>query len=187
MSQMRTQKLNKRNRRSKKKQAAGAPGQSQVPPEHEIFTAVQNGNFDRVVELITGGVDVNITDMHQQPQFNADGPLVHVGMTPLYYAVSRNMTHLPFAYQRYGRDNYYQIAEFLIQRGANVNARTREWFAGWSPIHWAAEYLNLDMVQLLLSNGANLDAHYQLNQRGNRANLAYAFGIRAQQFINDVA
>jgi ankyrin repeat protein len=108
-------------------------------------------------------------------------------MTPLYYAVSRNMTHLPFAYQQHARDPYYRIAEFLIQRGANVNARTAQWFVGWSPIHWAAEYLNLDMVQLLLSNGATLDAHYQLNQRGNRANLAYAFGIRAQQFINDVA
>lgn len=183
---MRTHKSKKRNRRSKKKQAAGAPGRSHVPPEREIFTAVQNGDFHRVVELINGGVNVNTMDMYQAQQFNTEGPLVNVGMTPLYYAVSRNMTHLPFAYQQRARDNYYLIADFLIRSGANVNARTIEWFAGWSPIHWAAEYLNLDMVQLLLSNGATLDAYYQLNQQGNRANLAFAFGIRAHEFLNDL-
>jgi ankyrin repeat protein len=55
------------------------------------------------------------------------------------------------------KDNYYRIAELLIAHGADVNVRTHEWFPGWSPIHWAAEYWNLDMVKLLVDKDATIN------------------------------
>jgi ankyrin repeat protein len=91
-------------------------------------------------------------------------------MTPLYWAVSRNMTLLPFRNQYFPptqpvKDAYYQIAELLIAKGANVNATTSEWFRGWAPIHWAAEYGNVDMINLLKNNGANVNLTYEQPDR----------------------
>jgi ankyrin repeat protein len=86
-------------------------------------------------------------------------------MTSLYWAVSRNMTLLPFRNQYFPttqpvKDVYYQIAELLIAKGANVNATTSQWFRGWAPIHWAAEYGNVDMINLLKNHGANVNLTY---------------------------
>ena len=99
-------------------------------------------------------------------KFNFTGPDVLVDMTPLYYVVSRLMIHKPVSQQFINdnntKDEYYKIAELLIDRGADVNFATTEWFPGWRPIHWAAEYCQLDMVNLLKSRGANINATYEV-------------------------
>jgi ankyrin repeat protein len=193
------QKSKKRTRRLRKKHTGGAgvafgPPRPPDPVNDVLFLrAVRDGNLDEVRRLLaTGLINVDAQDELIQPQFNFNGgPNVHVGMTPLFYAVSRNMHHLPFA-QQYGivdesaKDNYYQIAELLIQHGANVNATTAEWFRGWSPIHWAAEYWNLDMVQLLMSHGANKHHRYVINPAGDEWNIVTASGIRHHQYDEDI-
>lgn len=194
------QKSKKRTRRLRKKHTGGAgvafgPPRPPDPVNDALFLrAVRDGNLDEVRRLLaTGLINVDAQDELIQPQFNFNGPNVRVGMTPLFYAVSRNMHHLPFA-QQYGivrppaeadKDNYYQIAELLIQHGANVNATTAEWFRGWSPIHWAAEYWNLDMIQLLMSNGARKDPRYQINAAGDMYNIANV-SFREHEYANDI-
>jgi ankyrin repeat protein len=130
------------------------------------------GNFSTVESMIDR-VDVNMPDMVEAKLFNGfaypDQEItVRIGMTPLYYAVSRCMKHKPITEQYFEssgteKDNYYKIAELLIEKGADVNYTTQEWFRGWSPIHWALEYMNMDMYNLLIANGANVQAKYYVN------------------------
>lgn len=73
------------------------------------------------------------------------------GATLLYYAVASN------------RD---AIAEVLLQRGADPNARVA---AGWggegqTPIVMAVQNRNLRMLRLLIQHGADLNAHAQFGQ-----------------------
>ena len=71
-------------------------------------------------------------------------------------------------------DNYYKIAELLLERGANPKATTKLWFPGWQPVHWAAEYSNDDMIKLLRERAAQrgeiIDGNetYDLNASGTK-------------------
>jgi hypothetical protein len=153
------------------------PTPTPIPPNiiDEYNRAIMEGNYDIIERLLrTYPIDVNSIIPGDQRQFNNPSDrIVHIGMTPLYYVVSRYMTHLPYNQQYLsgisGRvpDNYYRIAQLLIDRGANVNATTTQWFRGWAPIHWAAEYENIDMMQLLLRNGANLEQRYDISLTGD--------------------
>lgn len=49
---------------------------------------------------------------------------------------------------------YNSIAELLLSRGAQVDAPT----SGWTPLHRATELMNISMVNLLLANGADIEA-----------------------------
>ncbi|MBI3852683.1 MAG: ankyrin repeat domain-containing protein [Verrucomicrobia bacterium] len=51
--------------------------------------------------------------------------------------------------------NHKDVAEFLLEHGANVNARTS---TGITPLHEAAQNGNLEIVKLLLTYKANIRA-----------------------------
>lgn len=51
--------------------------------------------------------------------------------------------------------NHKELAEFLLDKGADVNALTQDHL---TPLHMAAQNGNLEIVQLLLSRKAKLDA-----------------------------
>ncbi|MDQ7826019.1 MAG: ankyrin repeat domain-containing protein [Candidatus Eremiobacteraeota bacterium] len=53
------------------------------------------------------------------------------------------------------KENFTDVAELLISRGADVNALT---INGVSPLHWACEGNSLEMVDLLIRKGARLNA-----------------------------
>lgn len=59
------------------------------------------------------------------------------------------------------RNDYEKIAQTLIQKGADVNARNKE---QWTPIHLAAYNGNAEMMDLLLANGAKLDLVNDIQQ-----------------------
>lgn len=61
------------------------------------------------------------------------------GMTPLHIAVE---------------NGHYDIAEFLIQKGANLDSKAS---LGKTPVWSAAKSGNLKMIQLLIRHGAKLD------------------------------
>ncbi len=142
--------------------------------KEEFFKKVAIGNFEAVsalLEICPSLVHIkNDFEIDYNPEYNCA-----TMMTPLYYAVSRNMTSLPFINQFFppnqtAKDSYYQIAELLIAKGADVNMTTPVWFKGWAPIHWAAEYGNIDMINLLKKNKANVKLKYQFPD-GSKINL----------------
>jgi len=164
--------------------------------EHPIFDAIRRHSVPEVTAMLNANpAIVNVLNNSPSPQFNSSGPTVLVDMTPLYFAVSRNMVHKKVSEQYNiindtAPDDYYQIAVLLLDRGANPNAATTQWFPGWSPIHWAAEYSQLDMVNLLKSRGANINATYQISSNpADRRNLrgSAEWRLRAGDFRDDPA
>ena len=140
--------------------------------KQDFFKKVSVGNFDAVSALLA--MCPSLVDIKNDFEIDYDYNYATM-MTPLYYAVSRNMTSLPFINQYFppnqsAKDSYYQIAELLIAKGANVNITTPKWFKGWAPIHWAAEYGNIDMINLLKQNKANVNLKYQFPD-GSKINL----------------
>lgn len=51
---------------------------------------------------------------------------------------------------------HFDIAKYLINRGANVNYQDDTW--GWTPLLKAAFYGHLDLIQLLIERGADIKA-----------------------------
>lgn len=96
-----------------------------TPERFPLHAAVAEGDADGLSALLAKGLDVN-----------GYGP---DGTTPLHEAV--------FSCQE-------EIAELLILRGADVNARTKEY--GDTPLHMAAKYENPDLVVLLMDSGAQI-------------------------------
>ncbi|MHC4661386.1 MAG: ankyrin repeat domain-containing protein [Planctomycetota bacterium] len=94
-------------------------------PASAICEAIENGYKDTVSLFIDGGFDVN-----------TDGKL---GMTLLHIAAG---------------DGQKEIAELLIERGADVNAM---YPAGY-PIHFAVYGNRRDIVELLIEKGADVNA-----------------------------
>ena len=100
----------------------------------DIWTAAFQGNLEGVRRHIDAGVDADAT-------FIAPG-IPASGATPLHLAV--------FADQA-------EIAEFLIDRGANLNARAGDEHGG-TPLHWAAVLGRVRMAKRLMDAGADVNA-----------------------------
>jgi hypothetical protein len=98
-------------------------------PPNAIHGAVNTGNIKLVKQLLDDGVDVN------QKFVFADGP---PGNTPLHLT-----------------SHSKQIAELLIKRGANVNAKDS---TGKTPLHDVAYDGSLSVLKLLIENGADVNA-----------------------------
>jgi ankyrin repeat protein len=91
--------------------------------------AVSSGNPDVVSLLLRRGANVNIVDQRW-------------GYTPLVNAIT-------------GLSDPYRVAGMLIANGANVRKADQ---AGWTPVHWAASNGQQEIVNLLLHNGADINA-----------------------------
>ena len=90
-----------------------------------IWTAAGTGNIEAVKKHLDAGVDVNAKDLWLN-----DG-------TPLHSAAV------------FGN---YKIAELLISKGANVNAKAND---GLTPLHIAK---TKDFAELLIDNGSDVNA-----------------------------
>jgi ankyrin repeat protein len=101
--------------------------------------AVEGGSLEAVKDLLDHGANVNGKSTN--------------GMTPLGYAAIHGKI---------------KEAKFLIANGADVNllGLVDSRGAEWSPLTSAAKEDHLDMLELLLSNGANLEA---TNNEGDTA------------------
>ncbi|WP_353285904.1 ankyrin repeat domain-containing protein [Wolbachia endosymbiont (group A) of Rhorus exstirpatorius] len=94
----------------------------------ELFSAIRNGNLQKVQELLKAGVKANIIDKN-----NKDN-------TPLHYAVEKDKK---------------EIAEELLQEWKpDINAKNNK---GDTPLHIAVSKVNKELVQLLLSKQAKTD------------------------------
>jgi uncharacterized protein len=117
-------------------------------PAEQIHAAVRNGNREEVARLIAQGVDVDARDA--------------LGSTPLIDAAWAGEA---------------EICQFLIQHGANVNARHRE--AGSTALEYAVLTGRVAIVKLLLAAGAGVQTVYRdrktvLHLAAERGNLQAA-------------
>lgn len=96
-----------------------------------IEDAIQMGDFHTVQRLVTNMRNINTNGL--------------LGATPLHWAC---------AYEQ------KEIASFLIQQGADVNASTE---SGWTPLHTACARQRCDILPLLIQSGADVNATSQFN------------------------
>ena len=97
------------------------------PPERPLLLAANVGTVDEVKRSLRWGADIETEDDHG-------------GETALEWACG-------------GRNT--EVARFLIDEGANVNARTR-W--GQTPLHTALFAWSTELPPLLVANGADVNA-----------------------------
>jgi len=93
-----------------------------------LHFAVLDGNVDRVIELIGRGIRLDNFDELEK--------------TALHYAVEIE---------------HFQIANLLIENGANVNAQNIEKI-GETPLSNVADKCSLKMARFLVKHGAMVDA-----------------------------
>ena len=116
-------------------------GQNQPPlaprvprtPAEALHAAVRTGNLDEVERLVSSGAPVDARDA--------------LGSTPLLDAAWLGK---------------FEIAEFLIQHGADVNARHAE--AGSTPLVYSVLTGRAHLVRLLLRSGAHVSGEYRDGQ-----------------------
>lgn len=125
-----------------------------------IHRAAENGNLERIQELVKTGVDINAVDIS--------------GKTPLYWACDQG--HFPMVewLLRHGanvnihdhnghtplmtasRDGNLHILHHLLERGADIHAATI--FTRSTALHGASYKGHLHIAQCLVKHGANICA-----------------------------
>ena len=98
-------------------------------PIMDIWSAVAQGNLEAVRRHLAAGAEMNAT-------FVAPG-IPGSGATPLHLAVLCN---------------HEEIAQCLIEKRANLNAKARDEHGG-TPLHWAAALGRVEMATLLIEAG----------------------------------
>jgi ankyrin repeat protein len=135
-----------------------------------ILTAAASGNLKTVKLLLDHSADPN---SHAAP--SQEGTLWGGGRTPLMWAAFRGDLPLAKLLVKAGArvnepDGFgsaltqaawadrFEMAHWLVEQGADVNARDR--FSQFTPLHWAAltESGNADLVSLLIKKGADVNA-----------------------------
>lgn len=94
--------------------------------EEKLHFAAEEGDLKKVKELVEQGRDINAVD---------EG----MNITPLHYAV---------------REEHYDVVEYLISIGANVNAHVEE-LIGETPLGDVAPTCSYRMADLLVKAGAD--------------------------------
>ncbi|NOX55854.1 MAG: hypothetical protein GXP27_15710 [Planctomycetes bacterium] len=103
-------------------------------PIADLWTAASQGNLEAIKRHLAAGADINA-------RFVAPG-IPASGATPLHLAV--------LADQR-------EVARYLIQHGADLNAKARDEHGG-TPLHWAAALGRFEMARILIEAGADVNA-----------------------------
>ena len=123
--------------------------------------AVQEGNLELVNQLISQGADVN----WKNPRMLNQTPLHMAG-----FSTNVRMNDPTLVFENENEDNDFivkcEIADILIKRGADVNARDN---TGRTPLHFACQSGNINLVNMLIENGA------LVNERDNRGRTPLHF------------
>jgi len=103
-------------------------------PIMDIWAAAAHGNLEAVRRHLAAGAEIDAT-------FVAPG-IPASGATPLHLAVLSDQG---------------EIAQFLIEKRANLNAKAKDEHGG-TPLHWAAALGRIEMARRLIKAGADVNA-----------------------------
>jgi ankyrin repeat protein len=92
----------------------------------KLHFAADDGDLDKVKELVESGFDVNVFDKF-------------LSFTPLHYAV---------------KGEHFEVVKYLLSVGADVNAHEEERI-GETPLGEVAAECSFEMAELLVKYGAN--------------------------------
>ena len=124
----------------------------------DLIDAVQNGEIDRVRELLDSGVNPNFRNIvSDSPLISAsfDGHteivklLLESGADP-NIGYRHGYTPLIFA----SKKGHSDVARLLLEHGADINIRDRD---GKTPLIFASKKGHSDVVRLLLERGADIN------------------------------
>ena len=105
----------------------------------EFFSAIENGNIERVKEIIKSGIDVNITD--------------NDNWSALHRAVQVNKIEIVKELLSHRKIDINPV----LPEGTILDNNGKKWFAGGeTPLLLASFYGYSDIVSLLLNYGANI-------------------------------
>jgi hypothetical protein len=120
----------------------------------QLHHCAKNGFTTSVKRLLSiRNINVNVKDDES-------------GWTPLHWAA---------------RNGHIEIARFLLQNGAEVNARS---INGCTSLHCAAFYGHVDILHLLVENGANLEAQDNDGWRALHWAACYGHLLFIQELIS---
>ena len=110
-----------------------AAAESLQPLSMDIWAAASQGDLHTVKRHLAGGIDID-------EAFVAPG-IPASGATPLHMAILSDQQ---------------DVARFLIDQGANINAPAQDEYGG-TPLHWAAVLGRVEMARQLIDAGANVN------------------------------
>ena len=108
---------------------------------YDLQRAITRGDINAVRRCLDAGADIEETRV----PFN--------GATPLMVAVSSGISRYP-QFPGNANKGSNQMAELLLDRGANVNFTKR---SGRTALSIACDHANINMVKFLLSYGVTID------------------------------
>jgi ankyrin repeat protein len=139
------------------------------------YSAVILGHAEIIELLITNDADINAKDKY--------------GRTPLEIADQLNHAEIVDLLRKYGatetllyaiRAGDIEKVRELIAQHADVNQRDEN---GWTPLHMAADKGELDIVKLLVANGADVNVKMQREGHKDRTPKSYALGRNYKEIV----
>jgi ankyrin repeat protein len=126
-----------------------------------VMWAAYNGDVELVKQLIAAGADVNAKNDFgafalSEAAMTGSAPIIDALLRAGADADATN-NEGETALMAVARTGHLEAAKLLLAAGADVNL-TEQW-GGQSPLMWAAAQGQPDMIQFLLANGANPNAH----------------------------
>jgi len=152
-----------------------------------IHISVINNNIEQVEKYLKNGIDIDIkgeyscTPLHYACQ-NGNLEMIRVLLKFNANVNSKNSysTSYPLfdAVTAIDEDNYYQILKLLIDAGADIH---RVDSFGNTLLHYAVEKENLDLINLLISLGIDINKSERYD---NDRALDYAYFQKNHKIIN---
>ncbi|KAJ6037202.1 ankyrin repeat-containing protein [Penicillium herquei] len=129
-----------------------------------ILSAAKKGDRTVVERLLHNNVsDSNIMDYFGRTPLSHAAQKGHEAVTEILLQNGANPNpniisvnnHEPLSYAAAG--GHVAVAQLLLVNGANPNGYSDQRRYGWTPLYAAMKASNLEMVKLLLNNGANME------------------------------